>query len=127
MQDYHLYEYAVIRLVPRVERCEFINVGTILYCSGLRFLGCRFHWDDQRILALFPDTDLGLIRQYARSFELICAGGTEGGSIGQLALAERFRWLTATRSTMLQSSPVHPSYCMDPQLTLEKILQQQVF
>lgn len=126
MQGYHLYEYAIIRLVPRVERGEFVNVGTMLYCSGQRFLACTFHWDEPRILALFPETDMHLVRQYALSFELICTGQEEGGPIAKLSLPERFRWLAATRSTMLQASPVHTGYTQDAATTLLKLHQQQV-
>lgn len=126
MQDYHLYEYTVIRLMPRVERGEFINIGTILYCSGQKFLECRFHFDENRILSLFPEVDLPLIRQYAQTFECICEGPERGGAIGQLSLAERFRWLTATRSTMIQGAPVHDGYTKDARATLERLQVEMV-
>ena len=121
MQGYHLFEYATIRLIPRVERGEFVNIGSILYCSGERFLECIFHWDDQRILTLFPDIDLALVKGYARSFELICEGSKSGGGIAGLTIAERFRWLTATRSTIIQGSPVHTGYTRDARTTLQKL------
>lgn len=126
MQDYHLYEYAVIRLVPRVERGEFVNIGTIMYCSGQRFLECSFQWDEQRLIALYPGLEIPLVQKYAESFKAICEGGSAGGAIGQLTIAERFRWLTATRSTILQTSAVHPAYCKDAQSTLEKLHQHLV-
>lgn len=126
MQDDHLYEYAVIRLVPRVERGEFINIGTILYCSSLRFLSCRFHWDDQRLQAFCPETDLEMVKKYAHSFDAICKGGTAGGPIGELSLSERFRWLTATRSTILQTSDVHPAFCKEAEATLDRLHKELV-
>lgn len=121
MQGYHLFEYATIRLMPKVERGEFVNIGTILYCSGERFLQCIFHWDEQRILALFPEVDLELVKQYSHSFELICEGSMAGGSIAAFAIAERFRWLTSSRSTIIQSSPVHTGYTQEALATLEKL------
>lgn len=126
MQGYHLYEHAVIRLVPRVERGEFINIGSILYCSGEKFLSCMFHWDESRIEALFPDADLQLVKLYARSFDLICAGITEGGPIAALSMAERFRWLTASRSTILQTSPVHLGYTCQASQTLEHLHRKMI-
>jgi hypothetical protein len=121
MQGYHLYEYATIRLIPKVERGEFVNIGSILYCSGERFLQCVFHWDEPRILALFPELDLEIVKQYSQSFESICAGSTTSGGIATFAIAERFRWLTATRSTIIQASPVHTGYTKDAHATLKKL------
>lgn len=121
MQGYHLFEYATIRLIPKVERGEFVNIGSILYCSGERFLQCIFHWDEPRILALFPEVDLELVKEYSKSFELICEGCPEGGDIATMAMAERFRWLTATRSTIIQASPVHTGYTQDALTTLDKM------
>ncbi|MFT6866658.1 MAG: hypothetical protein ACJA08_001493 [Cyclobacteriaceae bacterium] len=121
MQGYHLFEYATIRLIPKVERGEFVNIGSILYCSGERFLQCVFHWDEARMLALFPDVDIVLVKDYTRSFELICEGSKAGGGIAEFAIAERFRWLTATRSTIIQGSPVHTGYTKDARATLEKL------
>lgn len=126
MQDYHLFEYAVVRLVPRVERGEFLNIGTILYCPGQRYLESVFHWDQQRIMTLFPETDLDLVKHYACSFGLICAGREEGGAIAGMALAERFRWLTATRSTIIQASPVHTGYTRDARETLMRLHKELV-
>lgn len=121
MQGYHLFEYATIRLIPKVERGEFVNIGSILYCSGERFLQCVFHWDEPRILALFPEVDIALVKQYSKSFELICEGCAEGGEIAAMAMAERFRWLTATRSTIIQASPVHTGYTQNALTTLHKM------
>lgn len=126
MQGYHLFEYAVIRLVPQVEREEFLNVGVILFCAHERFLECTFEWDEKRIRALYPEADLELFRKYTGAFRKICQGGEEGGSMGRLNPAERFRWLTATRSTMLQTSPVHPGYTGDPEKSLKRLHEQLV-
>ena len=131
MEGHHLFEYAAIRLIPKVERGEFVNIGSILYCGGERFLKCIFHWDESRILALFPEVDIALVKNYSHSFELICEGSTTGRSnlgqgnppqsIAEFAIAERFRWLTATRSTIIQSSPVHTGYTKDALATLQKL------
>lgn len=121
MQGYHLFEYATFRLIPRVERGEFINIGSILYCSGEQFLQCLFHWDERRVTALFPEVDLANIQNYCHAIEHVCAGDQKGGSIAALSMAERFRWLTATRSTVIQAAPVHPGYTQDAQATLHRI------
>lgn len=121
MQDKHLFEYAVVRLVPRVEREEFLNVGVILYCSSRRFLKMTMSINAERILAFSPDIDLQVVEQNLYAFAQICAGGKEGGPIGQQSVADRFRWITAMRSTILQTSRVHPGFCTDPQHTLERL------
>ena len=126
MPDKEQYEYAVIRIVPQVEREEFLNVGVVLYCAKHKFLQCRYHLNEERVLALFPDLDLTEMKQHLRSFEQICAGDREGGPIARQGIAERFRWLTATRSTVLQTSKVHPGLCSDPTSMLDRIYAQQV-
>ena len=126
MQDYHLYEYATIRLIPRVERGEFINIGTVLYCKHLRFLESKFHYDVEKINALFKEVDHEVVKCYIGSFEAICKGVKEGGAIGELPLAERFRWLTATRSTIIQTSAVHPAYCKEAEITLDRLFEELV-
>ena len=120
------YEYAVIRIVPQVEREEFLNVGVVLFCARRKFLQCRYRLNEDRVLAVFPDLDLEEMRQHLRSFEQICAGESGAGHIARLGLAERFRWLTATRSTVLQTSKVHPGLCGDPATMLDLIYEQQV-
>ncbi len=125
MQGKHLYEYAVVRVMPRVERGEFLNVGVVLYCSGKRFLKVRFDNSLTR-LQVFPQLDVALVAGYLASFERICGGGASGGTIGSLPLAERFRWLTATRSTIIQASQVHPGFCDDPDVTLNKLFDELV-
>ncbi len=125
MQDQHLYEYAVIRVVPRVEREEFINVGVILYCAGKKFLKAKLTGNLDR-LQLFPNADREEIAAYLAAFGLVCAGAKDGGTIGKLPPAERFRWLTATRSTVVQASKVHPGFCSDPDKKLEELFWQLV-
>jgi hypothetical protein len=123
----HLFEYAVLRVVPRVEREEFINVGVILYCAAHGFLQVTCEFDEARLLAFAgPTLDLADVRERLRSFERICQGRATGGPIGQLAIASRFRWLTAQRSTIIQTSPVHPGLCTDATATLASLHAQLV-
>ena len=126
MQEKHLFEYAVIRVVPRVEREEFINVGVILYCSAKGFLQTVFELDEARLRAFSAGLDLREVESRLQAFQRICAGRAEGGPIGQLAVASRFRWLTASRSTVVQTSPVHPGLCLDPRETLLHLHAQLV-
>ena len=114
MQEKRLYEYAVLRVVPRVEREEFLNVGVILYCASEGFLQTVFHLDEPRLRAFSKELDLEEIKERLQAFEQVCQGGKAGGTIGQLPLPSRFRWLTATRSTVVQTSKVHPGLCQEP-------------
>jgi hypothetical protein len=126
MQGDHLFEYAVIRVVPKVEREEFINVGVILYCSGQKFLQCILELNAKKLDALCCDIDIDDLRSHMQSFEKICKGGSDAGPIGKLPIAERFRWLSATRSTILQTSKVHPGLCKDASETLLRLHKQLV-
>lgn len=126
MQEKHLFEYAVIRVVPRVEREEFINVGVVLYCARQKFLQTRYQLDEKRLHAFHNDIDLAVIKENLHAFEQISLGNNEGGPIAQLDLASRFRWLTATRSTVLQASKVHPGFCSDPAASLDKLFADMV-
>lgn len=126
MQEKRLFEYAVLRVVPRVEREEFLNVGVILYCASQGFLQTVFHMNEAKLRAFSAELDLAEIEARLQAFEQVCKGGKEGGTIGALPLASRFRWLTATRSTVVQTSKVHPGLCADPKLKLEKLLAEQV-
>lgn len=126
MPERHLFEYAVIRLVPRVEREEFINIGVVLYCKKMKFLAVKFVLDQCRIKALAKEFDNELLLRNIHSFEQISLGNKDFGSIASLDMASRFRWLTATRSTILQSSKVHPGLCISPETALQKILEEQV-
>ncbi|QIP11358.1 DUF3037 domain-containing protein [Spirosoma aureum] len=122
----HVYEYAVIRVMPRVDRDEFLNVGVILYCRGQGFLQTMFELNGERLRAFSTELDLQELDERLRAFQRICAGRAEGGTIGNLPIAERFRWLTATRSTVVQTSPVHPGLCADAAETLARLFAQQV-
>lgn len=126
MQENHLFEYAVIRIVPRVEREEFLNVGVILYCQKLKFLHTRYKLDRERIKAFGEEVDCKELEEQLQAFERISLGTPGSGPIGQLDLASRFRWLTANRSTILQTSRVHPGFCENPKETLEKLFDQLV-
>jgi len=126
MPEKHLFEYAVIRVVPRIEREEFVNVGVILYCPAQRFLQTTFELNEQRLKALSAQVDLQELQERLCVFERICAGKKEGGTIGQLSIAERFRWLTATRSTVIQTSAVHPGLCDNAAETLVHLYEQLV-
>ena len=126
MQEKHLFEYAVIRVVPRVEREEFLNVGVILYCSAKRFLETRYQLNEQKLLTFSQDLDIEEIENWLCAFTNICAGSAEGGPIGKLPIASRFRWLTSTRSTIMQISSVHPGLCVDPAETLSRLYNKLV-
>jgi hypothetical protein len=126
MQENYLFEYAVIRVVPRVEREEFLNVGVILYCAKRKFLNALTSPDETKLSVFSPTLDLQEIRHHLQVLQLICCGKEESGPIGKLDMASRFRWLTATRSTVLQTSRVHPGLCVDPAVTLEKLYEQLV-
>ena len=126
MQENHLFEYAVIRVVPQVEREEFLNVGVILYSRKEEFLQTRFHLDKKKMNAFSDKLDIGEIENHLLAFERICNGGPDSGPIGQLDIASRFRWLTATRSTVVQTSKVHPGFCDKPAEAIQKLFTQLV-
>ncbi|HEX8315871.1 MAG TPA: DUF3037 domain-containing protein [Flavisolibacter sp.] len=126
MQDKHLFEYAVIRAVPRVEREEFLNVGIILYCRSKRFLECIYKIDKEKLQVLCPTLECGDVEGNLQSFENICKGAKTDSPISSLDAASRFRWLTATRSTIVQTSKVHPGFCKEPKETLQKLFEQLV-
>ncbi len=126
MQQKHLFEYAVIRVVPRVEREEFLNIGVMLYCAKLKFLQAKYLLDPERLIAFSKEIDLVELKEHVCAFERICLGEKDAGPIGKLDMASRFRWLTATRSTVLQTSKVHPGFCDDAGETLEKLFEQLV-
>ncbi len=126
MQEKQLFEYAVIRVVPCVEREEFLNVGVIVYCAGQKFLQTIFELKEERLRAFSCNIDLDELQEGLRSFERVCTGGEDGGPIGKLPIASRFRWLTATRSTIVQTSAVHPGLCADAGETLIRLHNQLV-
>jgi hypothetical protein len=120
------FEYAVLRVVPRVERGEFINAGVVLYCQADSFLDARVYLDSDRLMALDPGTDLEAVRAHLEAVRSVCAGGPEAGSVGRLPLGERFGWLVAPRSTVVQPSPVHTGLTDDPEAELERLLSRMV-
>jgi len=126
MQELHLFEYAVIRVVPRVERDEFLNVGVILYCARQKYLTAAYMLDEERLKAFSSKLDVNELRNHLDSLMLICTGSKDSGPIGQLDAPSRFRWLTAMRSTVIQTSRVHPGFCKDPELKLRFLLEEQV-
>jgi hypothetical protein len=121
-----MYDYAIIRVMPRVEREEFVNVGVIVSCPAKGFLEARIELDKQRLLALDPTLDIATVRDHLAAIPIICAGGAQAGPIGQLSQRERFHWLIAPRSTIIQTSPVHTGYCKDPSAVLAHLLDTMV-
>ena len=126
MREKDLFEYAVIRVIPRVDREEFLNVGVILYCPAQDFLQTAFELNEERLRVFASDLKTREIEEHLLAFEQICAGGEKAGAIGKLPLGERFRWLTAPRSTVVQTSPVHTGLCSDADETLTSLLQKLV-
>jgi len=116
------FDYAVVRVVPRVERGEFLNAGVILFCRTRRFLQARIELDQQRLNLLHPGIDAMEVERHLALIPVVCAGGRGAGPIGQLSLAERFHWLVSPKSAMIQTSPVHSGLCTDPLATLERLL-----
>ena len=120
------FDYAVIRVVPRVEREEFINAGVLLFCLERDFLAARIAVDETRLRALWPEIDVELVRQHLEAIPRICAGSPEGGPIAKLSLRERFHWLVSPRSTVIQVSPVHAGLCASPERALDELFRQMV-
>ena len=126
MQDHCAYDYAIVRVVPKVERGEFVNAGVIVSCPERDFLGARIELDEARLLALDPAVDLDAVQTHLASIPLICRGGDRAGPIGRLSPRERFHWLVAPRSTVIQTSPMHAGSCRDPEAVLEHLLATMV-
>jgi hypothetical protein len=120
------YEYAVLRAVPRVERGEFVNVGVVLYCQQLDFLGCATRVDEKRIRSLDPSADVEGITALLSAASCVCSGGPESGPAGADARGRRFRWLIAPRSTVVQPGPVHTGLTADPEKDLARLTQALV-
>ncbi len=120
------FSYVVVRVVPHVEREEFVNAGVIVFCAPLDFLGARIELDGPRLLALAPDADLETIRRHLDAIPRVCAGGADAGAIGALPIRERWHWLVSPRSTILQTSPPHAGLCGDPKSEMERLLAQVV-
>ena len=126
MQQKHLYEYAVLRVVPVVEREEFVNTGVVLFCKKEKFIRMQYHLREDRIRALMPDADMDEIRKNLEAFSKIAAGEKDGGPIASLDEAERFRWLSAVRSASIQTSRPHPGVCDDLEQTIETLFSEMV-
>lgn len=126
MQEHCAYDYAIIRVVPRVEREEFINVGVILSCPAQKFLEARIEVNEQRLAALDSTMDMHTITTNLAAIPIICAGGEPAGRIGLLSQRERFYWLVAPRSSIIQTSPVHTGLCRYPAAVLEHLLETMV-
>lgn len=124
MQEKKLFEYAVVRLVPQVHREEFLNAGVILFCAKEKFLDLKYILDENRIKSLFPKTNLDTLKEFLNGMNEIVKGNQ--GTIGKLPAAERFRWLTSTRSSIVQCSKVHPGLCDDAAETLNKLFHEMV-
>jgi hypothetical protein len=120
------FDYAILRVVPRVEREEFINAGVLLFCLERDFLAARVEVNEPRLRALWPGADVELIRQHLEAIPRICAGSPDGGPIARLSLRERFHWLVAPRSTIIQVSPVHTGLCDSPERALDELFRQMV-
>ena len=126
MPDHNVYDYAIIRLVPRVEREEFINVGVIVSCPARDFLEARIEVDEQRLRALDPIVDMESVSIHLAQIPALCSGAPDAAPISQMPLRRRFEWLTAPRSTVIQTSPVHSGYCQDPTDVLDSLLETMV-
>jgi hypothetical protein len=124
--DQFRYDYAVIRVVPKVEREEFVNVGVILSCPQRSFLEAQIELNESRLLALDPSLDLEMVKTHLATIPKICRGGDDAGPIGQLSQRERFYWLVAPRSTIIQTSPVHTGRCADPAAALRHLVATMV-
>lgn len=126
MPAMHWYDYAIVRVVPRPEREEFVNAGVILSSVKARVLEARIELDEARLQALDPSADLDQIRAHLATIPMICAGGPATGAIGRLSQRERFHWLVAPRSAVIQTSSVHSGSCEDPMQALDHLVQRMV-
>lgn len=126
MPEKLLYEYAIIRIVPRVEREEFVNAGVILFCRDAKFLRMKYDVNDAKIFALNPEADIDKLKNLLYAFERVCCGEKGAGNIAELKMADRFRWLTAQRSTMIQVSQVHPGLAANPEKKLQQLFIELV-
>lgn len=121
-----LFEYALLRVVPRVERGEFINAGVVLYCQEAKFLDARVHLDTERLRALDPRLDPETVLAHLEAARRVCAGGVQAGAVGLLPPGQRFGWIVAPRSTVVQPSPVHTGLAEDPEEAIEHLLEVMV-
>ena len=126
MRDLVTYDYAIVRVVPKVERAEFVNVGVILSCPARDVLLAKIEVDERRLMALDPTLDLESVRMHLAAIPKICVGGEQAGPIGRLSPRERFYWLVAPRSTVIQTSPTHTGSACDLEAVIERLLQSTV-
>lgn len=126
MPNKEVYEFAIIRIMPKIERGECINVGVIVFSKKKNYIGIKFGIDTDRLTAFSKDLDIAEIKEYLDAWELIANGDEKGGLIAGLELPERFRWLTASKSTILQCSEVHPGLSSDPELVLNDLYGKYV-
>lgn len=127
MQGKHLFEYAIVRIVPRVEREEFVNVGVVICCKRENFIRCQIHLHKEKLLAMDPEADFEVYRSYLDSFEKICSGEKGGNPIALQDAAMRFRWLTSIRSSMLQTSRPHSGFTADLEKSVTTLMEEYVF
>jgi hypothetical protein len=120
------YDYAIVRIVPRVERGEMINAGVIVSCPDSEFIAARIELDEQRLLALDPAVDLTTVRAHLATIPAICEGRPDAGPIAALPARQRFYWLVSPRSTVIQVSPVHTGRTADPMAALERLMESMV-
>ena len=120
------YDYAIVRVVPHVERGEFVNAGVVLFARTARFLEVRIELDEARLLAVAPEVDLDEVRSHLAAFEAVASGAADGGPIAELDQSRRFHWLTSPRSTVIQTSPVHVGRCDEPATALEDLMNSLV-
>lgn len=126
MQGKHLYEYTVVRLLPKVEREEFINVGIILFSKQAKYIRMLYKVDEERLKAFSSDLDFDIINSTLEAFDKITAGAKDGGAIARMDIPERFRWLAAVRSSCIQTSRPHPGFSSDLDKTIEKLFEELV-
>jgi hypothetical protein len=126
VHDLRTYDYAIVRVVPRVERGEFVNAGIILSCDVERVLQARIELDEAALMALDAGVDLELVRSTLATIPAICAGGVGAGTIGKLSARERFHWLVSPKSTIVQTSPVHTGRCTDLYAALEHLMNRMI-
>ncbi|MET9433078.1 DUF3037 domain-containing protein [Streptomyces sp. NPDC006551] len=122
MTDRDVFEYAVLRVVPRVERGEFFNAGVVVYCRAKSFVAARTHLDENKLTALDPDADVVGVRAALHGVEGVCLGGDDAGQAARDDAGRRFRWLIAPRSTVVQPGPVHTGLTADPEAEVERLL-----
>jgi hypothetical protein len=126
VRDLVTYDYAIVRVVPKVERAEFVNVGVIVSCPERDLLLAKIEIDEQRLMSLDPTLDLKSVQTHLTAIPTICAGGEQAGPIGRLSQRERFHWLVAPRSTIIQTSPTHTGSACDLEAVVERLLQTMV-